>query len=162
MWFTNPETDCADYFCIYLAILKAKSYLAQLCAQVAAFIVFIARRMWKTTREWSFSVCVNIFGMTDEKIIETYWLSVNAIFQHLRELRADLEPVTRRSLAVSSMAKLLCTLHLLFHYPWWKLLTRAKSSFKKGGLDHFCTWSQLHRSYQASSWLQILTWCWFQ
>lgn len=52
------------------------------------------------------------------KIIETYQLSVNAIFELLCEVRADLSQVTRRSLAVSSMEKLLVTLDFLLHYPW--------------------------------------------
>lgn len=51
--------------------------------------------------------------MTEEKIIETYRLSSDAILELLEELRADLEPVTRRSHAISCMAKLLSTLHFL-------------------------------------------------
>lgn len=61
MQFTNPETDCADYFCIYLAILKARSYLAQPCAQVAAFIVALRMHNERQQRGRISSVCVNIF-----------------------------------------------------------------------------------------------------
>lgn len=46
-----------------------------------------------------------------------YLSSDDAIFELLRELRADLVPVTRRSHA-SSMAKLLAILQFLLYDPW--------------------------------------------
>lgn len=40
---------------------------------------------------------VDKFGLTEIKIVETYHLSRNAIFELLNELRADLKPVTKCS-----------------------------------------------------------------
>uniref|UniRef100_A0A3B4TDM9 DDE Tnp4 domain-containing protein n=1 Tax=Seriola dumerili TaxID=41447 RepID=A0A3B4TDM9_SERDU len=78
--------------------------------------VIVARRQRRHNRqrrERIFSVRVTLFGMIEEKIIETYRLSGDAILEPLREVGADLDPVTRRSHAVPAMAKLLATLHFL-------------------------------------------------
>ena len=87
-----------------------------MCVKVCASLIVRAhrhRRNERRRRERVFSAHVNIFGMTEQNIIETYLLSSDAILGLLEELRADLEPVTRRSYAISCMAKLLSTLHFL-------------------------------------------------
>uniref|UniRef100_A0A3B4VLK6 DDE Tnp4 domain-containing protein n=1 Tax=Seriola dumerili TaxID=41447 RepID=A0A3B4VLK6_SERDU len=81
---------------------------------MAAVIVARRRRRHdRQRRERIFSVRVTLFGMAEEKIIETYRLSGDAILELLREVGTDLDPVTRRSHAVPAMAKLLATLHFL-------------------------------------------------
>ena len=106
-------------------------------------VVIVARRRHKHNkrrwREQVFSARVNIFGMTEEKIIETYRLSSDAILELLEEPRANLEQVTRRSHAISCMAKLLSALHFLasgsFHRTVAISAGISQSSFS-GVLSH--------------------------
>ncbi|XP_028315330.1 putative nuclease HARBI1 [Gouania willdenowi] len=79
--------------------------------------VIVARRRHRLNkrlrRERIFPTRVNIFGMNEPEIIDTYRLSSNAILELLDELWSDLEPATKRSHAIPSMAKLLAVLHFL-------------------------------------------------
>lgn len=83
------------------------------CAHMAAVIVARRRRRndERRRRERIFHPRVNIFGMNGETLIKTYRLSSIAILELLEELRADLEPATRRSHAIPAMTKLLASLH---------------------------------------------------
>uniref|UniRef100_A0A672ZN21 Putative nuclease HARBI1 n=1 Tax=Sphaeramia orbicularis TaxID=375764 RepID=A0A672ZN21_9TELE len=71
------------------------------------------RHNQRERRQRIFCALINIFGMTEEKIIETYHLPSNAILELLDKLGDNLGPVTRRSHAIPAMTKLLATLHFL-------------------------------------------------
>ncbi len=68
--------------------------------------VIVARRRNRNNeqrrRERIFLVRVSIFGMTEEKIIQTYRLTSHAILELLNDLQADLEPTTKRRLRLYS------------------------------------------------------------
>uniref|UniRef100_A0A3B4Y3T8 DDE Tnp4 domain-containing protein n=1 Tax=Seriola lalandi dorsalis TaxID=1841481 RepID=A0A3B4Y3T8_SERLL len=91
---------------------------------MAAVIVARRRRRHdRQRRERIFSVRVPLFGMAEEKTIETHRLSGDAILELLREVGADLDPVTRRSPAVPAVAKLLATLHFLVSGSFQRTVT---------------------------------------
>lgn len=50
-----------------------------------------------------FTPPVNIFGMTGEKIIQTYCPSSDASLELMDELRADLEPVRAKRHAIPAL-----------------------------------------------------------
>ncbi|XP_041830093.1 putative nuclease HARBI1 [Melanotaenia boesemani] len=79
----------------------------------AAILLRRRRRHQRRRRERIFSVRINILGMSEERIVETYRLSSIAIIELLDELRADLDSVTRRGQAIPCMTKLLAVLHFL-------------------------------------------------
>lgn len=93
---------------------------------------------WKTS---CFHLCYYIFGMTEEKWMQTYRLSRDEVLKLLGELWAELEPVTRRSHTIPVRPKLLASRSLLNHHLYaatstmfahvvshafflWKLLTK--------------------------------------
>lgn len=107
---------CWLFSYIYWEILKARSYLAQLCALVAAVIV--AGRMHNERQQRMNPFCLCQHFWNDRR---KYNWDISII--RWCHFWADSVLVTRRSYAASSRAKLLATLHFLLHDPWWKPLT---------------------------------------
>lgn len=65
-------------------------------------IIVVKRRQRHSERRCVFSTCVNIFGMTEAKIIHIAD-PANAILEPLDELRVVFESVTHRSHAVPAL-----------------------------------------------------------
>ncbi len=72
-------------------------------------------------RERNFSTRINLFGMPEEHIIQTYHLPSHVIFNLLQEIKDDLESSTR-SQAIPDLSKLLANLNfwppVLFNALW--------------------------------------------
>lgn len=102
--------------------MKGNYQLAQLWAHMAAVTVVRRRHNKRHHREQIFSAHINIFGMTEEKITDTYRLPNNTFLELLDELRDDLEPVTKRN-------------HLTPYCLWQKLVATfcflASGSFQR-------------------------------